>query len=390
MRALTQRLQGSIVALALASTVVGVGGVVASTVASAAATTMTTTTWVNLRSGPGTEHPVLAVVPPSATVLATGASEGRWLAVEYQGTAGYLSSTYLTPAAQPPAPTSPAPTTPAPTGQAGTATTTADVNVRSGPGTQHAVVAVAARGTAVATTGATSGNWTEVLWADTPRWISSSYLAPAAATPPAATPAPEAPATPAIVGQVRTTVDLNLRTDGQLGAPVWGVLPANSVVDVTGVTTDTYTQILYSGRLLWISTKYTVAVSAGPTAQQPTGVAAQVVAYARAHVGSPYVVGTRGPDTFDCSGLVAAAYGSAGVLVPHSMSTQAATGTRIALADLQPGDAVVWGDPVSAVSIYVGDDQLIIADGPAYGVRQVSLSSRLKWATFAGGRRYTT
>lgn len=309
MRAFTQRLRGSVVALALAGTVAGVGGVVVSTAALAATTSMTTTAWVNLRSGPGTDHPVLAVVPPSASVLATGGSDGRWLAVEYRGTSGWMSGAYLTPAAQPTTTTAPVTTAPA---SAGSVTTTADVNVRSGPGTSYSVVAVAARGTTVATTGSTSGTWTQVLWAGTPRWISTAYLAPAASTP---------------------------------------------------------------------------APNSGPTAPQ-SGIAAQVVAYAQAHVGYPYQVGSKGPDAFDCSGLVSAAYGSAGVAIPHSMSTQAATGTRIALADLRPGDVVVWGEPVTAVSLYVGDDRLIIADGPAYGVRQVSLSARLTWATFAGGRRY--
>jgi len=385
MRALKRHLRNSIVALTLAGSVAGVGALTVATSASAVTQAMAATSWVNLRAGAGTDHPVLAVVPPGATVTATGGSDGRWLAVEYNGTAGYISGAYLTPTA---APTSPTNTTA--TDATGSAVTTSDVNVRSGPGTSHGVVAVALRGTTVATTGTTSGSWTQVLWSGTARWISSAYLTPTP-TPDAAPSAPGSPApAPSPVGQVRTTVDLNLRTEGHLGAPVWGVLPANSVVDVTGETSDTYTQILHAGRLLWISTKYTAPVSAGPTAGPPSGVAAQVVGYATAHLGSPYVVGSRGPDSFDCSGLVAAAYASAGVLVPHSMATQAATGTLVALADLQPGDVVVWGDPVSAVSIYVGGGQLVIADGPAYGVRQVSLASRLTWATFAGGRRYVS
>nr|NLI48843.1 SH3 domain-containing protein [Propionibacterium sp.] len=380
MRALNRTLRRAIAALTLAGSVAGVG-VIAVASSAAATQTLAATTWVNLRAGAGTDHPVLAVVPPGATVTATGGADGRWLAVDYQGTAGYISGSYLTPTAS--AGDTPPATTPDATGSA---ITTSDVNVRSGPGTGYAVVAVAARGTTVTTTGTTSGSWTQVRWSGDARWISSAYLTRTSPTPDAPAPA----ASPSVVGQVRTTVDLNVRTEGHLGAPVVAVLPANSVVDVTGATTESFTQILHGGRLLWISTKYTVPVTAGPSATQPGGVAAQVVEYAKAHLGYPYQVGSKGPDAFDCSGLVAAAYASAGVLVPHSMTTQATTGTPVALADLQPGDVVVWGSPVTAVSLYTGDGQLVIADGPAYGVRQVSLSSRLSWATFAGGRRYVS
>lgn len=312
MRALKHHLRGSVVALALTGTVAGLSGVVVATTANAQSTVMTATTWVNLRSGPGTSYPVLDVVAPGTSVTATGASSGAWLAVDHDGTSGYISGNYLT-ASAPPTASAPATnsTAPTPSASAGAATTTAAVNVRSGPGTSYAIVAVAPLGTAVATTGTTSANWSQVIWAGTPRWISSAYLA----------------------------------------APV----------------------------------------TAGPVTGAPiSDRAAQVVAYAKAHLGSPYLVGSTGPDAFDCSGLVTAAYASAGVQIRHSMATQATTGTYVPLADLRPGDVVIWGNPVSAVSIYVGEGQLVIADGPAYGVRQVSLSSRLSWATFTGGRRYLT
>ena len=43
-----------------------------------------------------------------------------------------------------------------------------------------------------------------------------------------------------------------------------------------------------------------------------------VVDYARAQVGKPYAFFTRGPDTFDCSGLTVAAYSQVGISLVHS------------------------------------------------------------------------
>jgi len=55
--------------------------------------------------------------------------------------------------------------------------------------------------------------------------------------------------------------------------------------------------------------------AAGNATAAPGGAAAEVVAYARAQVGKPYLWGAAGPGAFDCSGLVMAAYAAAGDLV---------------------------------------------------------------------------
>jgi len=136
------------------------------------------------------------------------------------------------------------------------------------------------------------------------------------------------------------------------------------------------------------STPKPTASASKTTAASVSSAAEHVVAYARAHLGYPYRVGTMGPDYYDCAGLVAAAYRSAGYVMPFSEAKESTGGTPVALKDLQPGDVVVWGSPVHSVSIYAGDGVIIIADGPDYGIRTVTLSARLQWDTFAGGRRY--
>ncbi|HEY9525109.1 MAG TPA: C40 family peptidase, partial [Thermopolyspora sp.] len=84
-------------------------------------------------------------------------------------------------------------------------------------------------------------------------------------------------------------------------------------------------------------------------------------------IGSPYVWGAEGPNTFDCSGLVQWAYAQAGVHMPRVTSQQWATGPRIPLAQAQPGDLLFWrNDPtnpgyISHVAIYWGDGKMLHA-----------------------------
>ncbi len=51
----------------------------------------------------------------------------------------------------------------------------------------------------------------------------------------------------------------------------------------------------------------------GPTSTQ----ADKAVAFAYAQLGKPYVWGATGPSSYDCSGLMYAAWGAAGVTLPR-------------------------------------------------------------------------
>ncbi|MDO5534782.1 MAG: SH3 domain-containing protein, partial [Propionibacteriaceae bacterium] len=192
-----------------------------------------------------------------------------------------------TPKADPKPDPTPEPT-PAPPAQdplppaTGEATTTTAVNVRSGPGTSHPSVAVAAKGTTLPTTGKTSGGWTQVIYAKQARWISSQFLTTGK------------PSTSKPVGKIRTTANLYLRTGGGLQHPYTGVLPANSIVDTTGGATADYTEILHGGQNRWIATRYTAPVT---EASKPSPAPApEVKGTVYVTVGSLYVRATSAPD----------------------------------------------------------------------------------------------
>jgi cell wall-associated NlpC family hydrolase len=100
------------------------------------------------------------------------------------------------------------------------------------------------------------------------------------------------------------------------------------------------------------STTSTTSTSRGQT----------VVNTARSLVGSPYVWGGNGPG-YDCSGVVQAAYRSAGVTLPRRSFEQFAAGTRVSspqLGDIAGFDFSGNGQ-VDHVAIYVGNGNMVDA-----------------------------
>lgn len=107
-----------------------------------------------------------------------------------------------------------------------------------------------------------------------------------------------------------------------------------------------------------------------------TGSAASIVSFAQAQVGDAYVSGGTGPNSWDCSGLVQAAFRTVGVELPRVSQSQSTAGTQVSLSNLQPGDILYWGSAGSAyhVGIYVGGGQFVGAQNSSTGVVQRPLS----------------
>ncbi|ANP48972.1 cell wall-associated NlpC family hydrolase [Streptomyces griseochromogenes] len=101
--------------------------------------------------------------------------------------------------------------------------------------------------------------------------------------------------------------------------------------------------------------------------------AGKAVAFARAQIGKPYVCGASGPGSYDCSGLVQAAWKAAGVSLPRAGHDQARTGTPVPLADARPGDLVFFHGDSSHVGLCTGDGLMIHAPKPGAYVREESV-----------------
>ena len=109
------------------------------------------------------------------------------------------------------------------------------------------------------------------------------------------------------------------------------------------------------------------------------------IKYALVQIGDKYVFGADGLTYWDCSGLTMRAFQAAGVSLPHSSRAQYNYGKSIARKDLQPGDLVFFGKPISHVAIYLGGNRMIHA--PHTGARVKIAEFDLGKKPYIGARR---
>lgn len=115
--------------------------------------------------------------------------------------------------------------------------------------------------------------------------------------------------------------------------------------------------------------------AAAPIVQSNAGPAAVVVAYAYAQLGKPYRFFTKGPATFDCSGLVKAAFAQIGIELVHHAASQASYGNAVDIwsGPIKAGDLVFMathGTPeITHVGIAVDATHWIHAPKPGDVVR---------------------
>jgi cell wall-associated NlpC family hydrolase len=81
-----------------------------------------------------------------------------------------------------------------------------------------------------------------------------------------------------------------------------------------------------------------LAWAARYTTPAPPSAAATAITFALHQLGKPYQWGATGPDAFDCSGLVYAAYAVAGIRIARTTFQWRQDGPQIPLTDIQPGD----------------------------------------------------
>ena len=109
------------------------------------------------------------------------------------------------------------------------------------------------------------------------------------------------------------------------------------------------------------------------------------IKYALEQIGDKYVFGADGMTTWDCSGLTMRAFRTAGVSLPHSSKAQYGYGKAIAKKDLQPGDLVFFGKPISHVAIYLGPDRMLHAPRKGSQVKIANMNMGAK--PYIGARR---
>ncbi|MCA9860395.1 MAG: SH3 domain-containing protein [Thermomicrobiales bacterium] len=205
----------------------GIAGYAAAEFIEIDAPTATTRAGVNLRSGAGTGFSVILVIPRGSTVTITGVLQNGFYPVEYNGTSGFASATYLVIDGTGPVETP--------------AWTTANLNLRSGPGTTYGVVLLIPNGSQITLTGSQQNGFYPVTYQGTSGFASANYIT-------TTSPTPTRPAW--------TTANLNLRSGPSTGSGVLVVIPNGSAITVTGVLANGFYPVTFDGTSGFASANY--------------------------------------------------------------------------------------------------------------------------------------
>lgn len=257
MNTLQRTLRAGVAALALTSTALFTSQVIVSPLASARYGNVTATTSLNVRSGPGISNDVIGGLSSGQAAEQIGATSNGWVPISFNGDKAWVSARYVTGVGSE-------------NGQASTLSSatvwaTDNVNIRTQPSLSGQVITVLQQGSSVTRTGVTSGSWWQVNYNDNTAWIYSSYLTN---NKPASSSA-SATSTPTVVGKARATDQLMLRDIPSFSSKDLGSVDAGTIVDLTGKTSGAFTQILRSGQLYWLTSRYLVAVGNSATTIAP-------------------------------------------------------------------------------------------------------------------------
>jgi uncharacterized protein YraI len=262
--------------------------------------TVTTWTYVNVRSGPGTQFPIYFVASPGSTGQAVGITEdGAWYAITLPTTisetgTGWISALYVIPQNTENLPVLSAPPPPdeeLPPPDATTATVTnfEPINVRSGPGTQYPTYGVAPTSTTFPVIGISEdGIWFLVIVPtdispDGVGWVNANYVdmsnpdgTEIPVIPNPDEPPPVAPPPPGEGAPTVTAIDvINVRNGPSSQCESYGVASIGASAVATGISEDlTWYQIQVSTEVApdgigWVKAEF---VEASNTENLPVAV----------------------------------------------------------------------------------------------------------------------
>ena len=151
------------------------------------------------------------------------------------------------------------------------------------------------------------------------------------------------------------------------------ILVADNQAKLAKLNSDRQTQVVLINKSKQEASKYTAQISSAsalikkmstsvPKLSASRGAVPissnAIVAFASNYIGTRYVYGANGPDSFDCSGFTKYVFAHFGVNLNRVAVDQASQGNSVSRDNLAPGDLVFFGSSMGTihhVGIYVGD-----------------------------------
>jgi N-acetylmuramoyl-L-alanine amidase len=336
--------------------------------------------FVNVRKGPSTERPRLALATRGTPCRVIRIS-GRWVNIRFpNGTVGWIREDLLKGGVS---------SAPAPArrrGEKGYIAGTV-VNVRRGPGIHFQRVAQSRRGTAVRIA-STADGWMKVHFGNgTAGWVAQELIKLGTKTG---------------YAYVRSDI-LNLRTEPTTGCDKVGQLRRGQRLAVYTRKGDWLRVQCSSGQFGWVAAwlvKERPLSGAGSRSSGRRGSVAvggisggirSLIDTALRYRGIRYRFGSASPRRgFDCSGFVSYVLARHGVRVPRCARDQYQRGRYVARSALRAGDLVFFKNTyrrgISHVGFYMGNGRFIHASTSS-GVRITSLGHPYYRQRYAGAKR---
>ena len=276
---------------------------------------------LRLRSQPSTASATLDYAPRNDVVVVLGKS-GQWYQVNYNLQTGFMHQDHLR-------------VTTRENAELGYGEITGSrVNIRSGPGTNYAVIAQGKAGEKGYIIGV-NNQWYKIIFGNTIGYIRSDYMK--------------------LTQIPYENQDSPNKPLFFVGGKSTGVKPSASALQKPGTTN-----------------------------------ANAILATAKIYLGVPYVWGGSTPNGFDCSGFVQYVFAKHGISLPRTSKQQWTVGTSVSKSNLVPGDLVFFANTytsgVSHLGIYMGSGQFIHASS-SKGVIISELSNSYWSSHYHGAKR---
>lgn len=192
-----------------------------------------------------------------------------------------------------------------------------------------------------------------------------------------------------IEGKIATvnTNDLNIRSGSGTIYPVLSKANKGDTVLLKEKNSSGWYKVqLENGVIGWCNGVYLDNIRQGSLSVKPNNPSdidtskylEKVLRLAEEQIGKPYVYGSAGPNSFDCSGLTYYVFkNGADITLPRNSSAQATVGQFVSKSNLEAGDLVFFntsGGGISHVGIYVGNNEMIHAPSSGKNVQKVKIN----------------
>ena len=268
------------------------------------------------------------------------------------------------------------------------------LNLRSGPGTTHSVVAQLNEGDIVVILERTDSEWYKINYHGLVGYVNVPFLK-------------DILVAENFNAQGKVTGDyVNMRAKPDTASDKIETYASGTVLTVVGINNGWY-KVAKDGQTGYIRSDYMEIISGySPSSSSSATVTStatktvpaanvtlgrQMVDFALGYLGSKYVYGGASPSGFDCSGFSSYVYKHFGYTITRTASGQYRNdGVKIPKSELYAGDLVFFssnGSSVTHVGIYIGNNEFIHASTPSSGVVISRLDSTYYINVWWGAKR---